>query len=75
MALFHAHDLFFSSLKFSQYFVTPQKQLDVGNYAFALLFSVRLVLQKFQRLKVYLSFRSASFGETEKAERKEDKQR
>ncbi|MBP3375413.1 MAG: hypothetical protein J6L83_01470, partial [Clostridia bacterium] len=33
-------------LKISRYCVAPQKQLDVGNYAFALLFPVRCVLKK-----------------------------
>ena len=33
--------------KTSRYCVAPQKQLDVGNYAFALLFAVRLVSKSF----------------------------
>ena len=39
---------------FSSYCVAPQKQLDVGNYAFALLFAVRLVLQKILWIKEHI---------------------
>jgi hypothetical protein len=35
-------------LQIPEYCVVPQKQLDVGNYAFALLFAVRLVFRNFQ---------------------------
>ena len=43
-------------LKFVQYSVAPQKRLGVGNYAIALLFPVRLVLNEFEQSARMRSF-------------------
>ena len=41
-----------SSFEFSEYVVPPQKRLDVGHYACALLFAVRLVFDKIHTLEL-----------------------